>query len=216
MGKMDTKGVKITKRKVVVSLIVLVLVIAGVVAQVSGGLIWIEKKLGIYSVPEKPALTLDANLKSATPSYSLRYPKEWGTQQDNSISGVFTKELGADEAGQSVAGVLSRAWLLAEKKDSPFTEIIDLWRDKLELSYPGVEILEEKQFKINDKDAYYFEIKYSEGGNSSLQPNKAFRGRSYIVKDNTYLYQMLASSLESLWPMYKNTLIAIAESFKSP
>lgn len=173
-------------------------------------------KYGLKSYPERPAQALDQLLKVATPSYSLKYPTGWGVDSKQNTVSVYTKETGAKDSSQSPAGVLIRPWLLAEKENAPLTEVVTLWRDKLRLSYPGIKITAEQPLTINQKEAYYFEVLYSEDKNNLSGSKNEFKARQYIIRSGKYLYQILATSFEPLWPMYKNTLTGIAESLVIP
>ena len=173
-------------------------------------------KYGLKGYPERPAFSLDQTFKVATPSYSLRYPSDWGTDYKENIVSIYSKETGAKTSGESPAGILLRPWLQADKETAPLKDVSDLWRQKLQLSYPGVKILTERALNINSKEAYLFEILYAEDKNDLSGNKNNFHAYSYIIRDGKYLYQVLATSFDSLWPMYKNTLAAIAESFQSP
>ena len=195
---------------------VLVLVAVVAVMYFNGTFDGLLIKYGLKGYPERPAFTLDQRLQVATPSYSLRYPQSWGTDYKDNVVSIYSKETGAKTSGESPAGILVRPWLLADKENAPLKDIVDLWRQKLQLSYPGVKILAEKEININSKNAYYFEILYAEDKSNLSGGKNNFHAYSYIIRDGKYLYQILATSFDSLWPLYKNTVTSIAESFQSP
>ena len=173
-------------------------------------------KYGLKGYPERPALSLDRTFNLKTLSAHLSFPQSWGADYKENVVSIYTKETGATESSQSPAGVLMRPWLLAEKENSPLADIASLWREKIQISYPGVKITNEQPTQINGKEAYYFDIIYSESKSDLSGTKNTFKARQYIIRDGKYMYQILTTSLDPLWPLYKNTLLAIAESFKSP
>ncbi|MCX6783682.1 MAG: hypothetical protein NT141_01230 [candidate division WWE3 bacterium] len=197
-------------------LVLVAVVVTAAVLYFNGTFDGLLIKYGLKDYPLRSALTLDQVLKVATPSYSLRYPGSWGTDYKDNVVSIYSKETGAKTSGESPAGILARPWLLADKENASMSDIANLWRQKLQLSYPGVKILTEREINVNSKEAYYFDILYSEDKNNLSGGKNSFHAYSYIIRDGKYLHQILATSFDSLWPLYKNTLTSIAESFQSP
>lgn len=154
-----------------------------------------------------PLLTQTYTHPSA--GFTIMYPGSWAIDTAQKSLILYTTDGGATSAFTSPAGIIISASPLSEEmKVTQLSTIADIFKvSELKSQFADTVLLKDGPAQIGAYQTHVFEITYTDSG-------KSFRANLYLVKEGSYLYVLLATSIESSFPTYESTFKTIVNSFK--
>ncbi|MBI2021537.1 hypothetical protein HYS93_01490 [Candidatus Daviesbacteria bacterium] len=156
--------------------------------------------------PKPSQVELSETYSDTNLGFSIKYPTNWGLDQTKTPT-LYTKTDGSTSSAGSEAGVVLTSGPLGEMKEAQFATIVDLNRVQIKKQFVGATLGEEKDLKIDNLDAHYYEYEITQNG-------QEYKSRFYIIVDENKFYALVPASKKAIWDKYLPTFEAIVNSFK--
>lgn len=156
---------------------------------------------------KKPAIKLNSESYSDVKyGYSINFPEGWKVREQTGNVTMFkpSETKGADQADALVSVV---AGDLGDNKEMKLATIADVHKAYLKKQFGDVEVIGEREVKVNGQDGYELEF-------TGVISTEKMHGRYIVLKGDKYLFAIIGMSNTGLWDDEKDNIEASIQTFK--
>lgn len=137
--------------------------------------------------------------------FTISYPEGWKLRDETAGGTMYKPSDTKPGQGEALVGVYVGP--AGELADSKLSTIGDIHKAVIKQQFSSVNVLDEKETKIGDLDAYQIDFTGSING-------EELKGKYFVVKSGSDVYAIIGTANAGMWGDYEDDIDASIQTFK--